>query len=112
MHFSVLTTMVREKFNAPDNFLKTKRKMQEIVWPRHVIRYLLREHFGLSHRVCAQIAGGADHSTNVHSVNVIKTEIYRQTEIGKQVDVLVASIKAITDKENNPNGFGFPTLEW
>jgi chromosomal replication initiator protein len=55
----------------PDDITGTKRD-RDIVVPRQIAMYLMREELGLSYPKIAQNVGGRDHTTAMHSCNKIE----------------------------------------
>jgi chromosomal replication initiation ATPase DnaA len=111
MNIDTLREMVRVHFDAPKNYYTVRKRTKEVVWPRHALRYLLREHFGINHTKVAKLTGATDHTTAIHSINVVKDQMHLGGTIGKGLETLLFSVKAITDAEAKPNGYGFPSLE-
>jgi chromosomal replication initiator protein len=62
---------------------KTRRK--EVVKPRQIIMYILREDFQISYPAIGKKLGGRDHTTVIHSCEKIKEEIRRGGEIEEEI---------------------------
>lgn len=62
---------------------KTRRK--EIVRPRQLIMYILREDFAVSYPSIGQKLGGRDHTTVIHSCEKIKKELETDDELVEEV---------------------------
>lgn len=62
---------------------KTRRK--EIVKPRQLIMYILREDFQVSYPAIGQKLGGRDHTTVIHSCEKIKNELKGDKELEEEV---------------------------
>ena len=62
---------------------KTRRK--EVVKPRQLIMYILREDFAVSYPAIGQKLGGRDHTTVIHSCEKIKRELERDNELEEEV---------------------------
>jgi chromosomal replication initiator protein len=62
---------------------KTRRK--EVVKPRQIIMYILREDFQISYPAIGKKLGGRDHTTVIHSCEKIKTEIKLGGEIEEEI---------------------------
>ena len=62
---------------------KTRRK--EIVKPRQLIMYILREDFQVSYPAIGQKLGGRDHTTVIHSCEKIKNELKGNTELEEEI---------------------------
>ena len=67
---------------------KTRRK--EVVKPRQVIMYLLREDFNISYPSIGQELGGRDHTTVIHSYDKIKKDLKTDSLLGQEIDQLRA----------------------
>ncbi len=62
---------------------KTRRK--EVVKPRQLIMYILREDFQVSYPAIGQKLGGRDHTTVIHSCEKIKHELEKDKELEDEV---------------------------
>lgn len=62
---------------------KTRRK--EIVRPRQIIMYILREDFQVSYPSIGKKLGGRDHTTVIHSCEKIKTELKSSPELEDEI---------------------------
>jgi chromosomal replication initiator protein len=62
---------------------KTRRK--EVVKPRQLIMYILREDFSVSYPAIGQKLGGRDHTTVIHSCEKIKGELKTNAELEEEV---------------------------
>ncbi|MDB9944438.1 chromosomal replication initiator protein DnaA [bacterium] len=62
---------------------KTRRK--EVVKPRQLIMYILREDFKVSYPGIGQKLGGRDHTTVIHSCEKIKRELQTDNELEDEV---------------------------
>jgi chromosomal replication initiator protein len=67
-------------------FEKTRRK--EVVKPRQIIMYLLREDFNISFPTIGDKLGGRDHTTVIHSCDKIKKDLkYDQVLVKELADI-------------------------
>lgn len=62
---------------------KTRRK--EVVKPRQLIMYILREDFAVSYPAIGQKMGGRDHTTVIHSCEKIKNELKSDTDLEEEI---------------------------
>lgn len=62
---------------------KTRRR--EVVRPRQVIMYLLREDFNISYPTIGTKLGGRDHTTVIHSCEKIKKEVAGDSELSNEI---------------------------
>jgi chromosomal replication initiator protein len=70
---------------------KTRRK--EIVKPRQIIMYLLREDFQVSYPAIGKKLGGRDHTTVIHSCEKIKTELKSNSELEEEISQIRLLLK-------------------
>lgn len=70
---------------------KTRRK--EVVKPRQLIMYILREDFQVSYPAIGKKLGGRDHTTVIHSCEKIKREIKEDAELEEEVSQLRSLLK-------------------
>ena len=64
--------------------LISKSRKKELVWPRQIAVYLMREEIGTSYPSIGIELGGRDHTTAMHSYNKIDQEIKNGNEKVKQ----------------------------
>lgn len=62
-------------YNIDERFIYEKTRRKEVVKPRQVLMYLLREDFNISYPLIGQKLGGRDHTTVIHSCEKVKNEI-------------------------------------
>lgn len=70
---------------------KTRRK--EVVKPRQLIMYILREDFHVSYPAIGQKLGGRDHTTVIHSCEKIKREVKESEELEEEISQIRALLK-------------------
>lgn len=70
---------------------KTRRK--EVVRPRQLIMYILREDFAVSYPTIGQKLGGRDHTTVIHSCEKIKNELKQNSALEEEITQLRALLK-------------------
>ncbi len=70
---------------------KTRRK--EIVKPRQIIMYLLREDFQVSYPAIGKKLGGRDHTTVIHSCEKIKNELKSSSELEEEISQIRMLLK-------------------
>jgi len=62
---------------------KTRRK--EVVKPRQIIMYILREDFQVSYPAIGKKLGGRDHTTVIHSCEKIKNELKNSEDLEEEI---------------------------
>ncbi|HET9641360.1 MAG TPA: chromosomal replication initiator protein DnaA [Candidatus Paceibacterota bacterium] len=76
---------VAEYYGIDEESIYEKTRRREIVRPRQVIMYLLREDFSISYPTIGSKLGGRDHTTVIHSCEKIKKEIVVDNELAKEI---------------------------
>ncbi len=71
------------KIEEESVYEKTRRK--EIIKPRQIIMYILREDFSISYPSIGEKLGGRDHTTVIHSCEKIKKEIKENSLLSKEI---------------------------
>lgn len=75
-------------YNVDESSIYEKTRRKEVVKPRQLIMYILREDFDVSYPSIGEKLGGRDHTTVIHSCEKIKNEL-------KINDALVQEVKQI-----------------
>ena len=70
---------------------KTRRK--EVVRPRQLIMYILREDFAVSYPAIGQKLGGRDHTTVIHSCEKIRGELKQSPDLEEEISQLRMLLK-------------------
>ncbi len=70
---------------------KTRRK--EVVRPRQVIMFLLREDFHISFPTIGEKLGGRDHTTVIHSCDKIKNDLLVDSTLGQEIHQIRLMLK-------------------
>ena len=76
--------------NEASIFEKTRRK--EVVRPRQVAMYILREDCGISFPLIGERLGGRDHTTVLHSYEKVKNELKNDVELGQDISQIRAML--------------------
>jgi len=75
-------------FSLKVSDLNSKRRTQNIVFPRQMAMYLCRKLTDASLPVIGKSFGGRDHSTVIHSVNLIGKKLTNNVEIKNSLDII------------------------
>lgn len=85
--------IVAEFYNIDEQLIYDKTRKKEIIKPRQIIMYLLREDHGVSYPAIGEKLGGRDHTTVMHSCEKIKNDLKIDElllqEIGQLRSILV-----------------------
>ncbi|MFA6278984.1 MAG: chromosomal replication initiator protein DnaA [Candidatus Paceibacterota bacterium] len=79
---------VAEFYGIDEESIYEKTRRREVVRPRQVIMYLLREDFSISYPTIGTKMGGRDHTTVIHSCEKIKREIVVDTDLAKEIQTI------------------------
>lgn len=80
-----IVSKVSEYYGIDEESIYEKTRRREVVRPRQVIMYILREDFNVSYPTIGSKLGGRDHTTVIHSCEKIKREVVEDTELSKEV---------------------------
>lgn len=76
---------VARYFDIDPSSIYEKTRRKEVVKPRQLIMYILREDFQVSYPAIGQKLGGRDHTTVIHSCEKIKRELKDDTTLEEEV---------------------------
>ncbi|MEK7060393.1 MAG: chromosomal replication initiator protein DnaA [Patescibacteria group bacterium] len=76
---------VAEFYGIDEESIYEKTRRREVVRPRQVIMYILREDFSISYPTIGSKLGGRDHTTVIHSCEKIKREIVVDSDLSKEI---------------------------
>lgn len=79
-------------FNVKQHELKSKNRCRIISYPRQIAMYILREKLNLSLQDIANIFGGRNHSTVLHSIKEIQNRIQTDPELKSIINTLIRNI--------------------
>jgi len=90
--------VVADYFSLTPNDLKSKKKTQNIVFPRQLAMYIGREMTDYSTTELGQEFGGRDHTTVMHSIEKISTKLLTDPSLESTIDILKQNIKEFSTK--------------
>ncbi|MEK7126439.1 MAG: chromosomal replication initiator protein DnaA [Patescibacteria group bacterium] len=76
---------VAEFYGIDEESVYEKTRRREVVRPRQIIMYILREDFNISYPTIGSKMGGRDHTTVIHSCEKIKREIGVDNILSKEI---------------------------
>lgn len=80
-------------FNIDEELIYAKTRKKEIVRPRQLIMYILREDLHMSYPTIGQKLGGRDHTTVIHSYEKIKNNIKEDLQLKEDLDHIRTLLK-------------------
>ncbi|MEX0652185.1 MAG: chromosomal replication initiator protein DnaA [Candidatus Paceibacterota bacterium] len=81
---------IADFYEINENSIYEKTRKKEIVKPRQLIMYILREDFGVSYPSIGEKLGGRDHTTVIHSCEKIKNDLKTNPTLGQEIDQIRA----------------------
>lgn len=84
---------VARYFDIDQSSIYEKTRRKEIVKPRQIIMYLLREDFQVSYPAIGKKLGGRDHTTVIHSCEKIKAELKSNSELEEEISQIRMLLK-------------------
>lgn len=80
-----VVSKVAEFYGIDEDSIYEKTRRREVVRPRQIIMYLLREDFSVSYPTIGTKLGGRDHTTVIHSCEKIKREVVDNMDLAKDI---------------------------
>ena len=77
-------------YNIEEDAMYEKTRRKEVVKPRQVAMYLLREDFNISFPSIGQKLGGRDHTTVIHSCDKVKTDLRSNASLMQEIEQIRA----------------------
>ncbi len=77
--------IVADFYNLDEENIYKKSRKKEVVKPRQVIMYILREDFALPYPTIGQKLGGRDHTTVIHSYEKIKEDLKNDHQLEQEL---------------------------
>ena len=92
MSVKEVVKIVSDFYNIDEESIYNKTRRKEIVRPRQMVMYILREDFGISFPSIGEKLGGRDHTTVIHSYEKVKAELKTDTILTQEVTELRSMI--------------------
>ncbi len=80
-----LVKVVSNYYNIDESHIYEKTRKKEVVKPRQVIMYILREDLNISYPSIGEKLGGRDHTTVIHSCDKIKEDIKTDSALNQEL---------------------------
>lgn len=85
---------VAKYYDIPEKSIIEKTRKKEVVKPRQIIMYLLREEYNVSFPLIGERMGGRDHTTVIHSCDKIKDELRSSVSLEQEIEQIRSIINA------------------
>ena len=89
---SLIISVVAEHFGVNPEDITSKGRNSEFVQPRQVVMYLCRELTDTSFTNIGKLLGKKDHTTIIHGVNKITSEMKINEELKNKIDIITKKI--------------------
>jgi chromosomal replication initiator protein len=94
INIELITKAVCAHFKIQPEQLKSKRKTADLARARQVAMFLCRKHTQSSLKSIGDEFGGRDHSTVIHSISVVESEIKFDLNLRHSIEAIEAVLKA------------------
>lgn len=84
---------IAEFYGIDEESMYAKTRRREIVKPRQIIMYILREDFHLSYPAIGSVFGGRDHTTVIHACEKVRGNMKDDDELKVQLDEIRSMLK-------------------
>lgn len=85
--------IISEFYGIEENDIFKKSRKKEVIKPRQVIMYILREDFNISFPSIGDKIGNRDHSTVIHSYEKIKNDLKNDSELAQEINQIRSMLK-------------------
>lgn len=90
--------VVSEFYDIPEKLIFERTRKTEIVRPRQVAMYLIREDFKGSYPFIGQKFGGMDHTTAIHAYEKVSSELKTNSQLEGEVKTIRDKYQMLTNK--------------
>jgi len=80
--------IVSSFYNIDAESIYKKTRKKEVVRPRQLIMYILREDYGIAYPAIGQKLGGRDHTTVIHSYEKVKKDLEKDESLLQEINRL------------------------
>ncbi|MBP6945872.1 MAG: chromosomal replication initiator protein DnaA [Parcubacteria group bacterium Greene0714_7] len=84
---------IAEFYNIDEASMYAKTRRREVVRPRQIMMYILREDFHLSYPAIGTVFGGRDHTTVIHACEKVRGGITTDTDLKTQIEEIRGMLK-------------------
>jgi chromosomal replication initiator protein len=85
LSYKEVVRIISDFYKIEEEAIYEKTRKKEIIKPRQVIMYILREDFSISYPSIGEKLGGRDHTTVIHSCEKIKREVKLDSLLLKEI---------------------------
>ena len=90
---NVVLAGVCRYYNVDIERMQSKQRDREIVWPRQVAMYLMREETDASLLQIGAVLGGRDHTTIIHGCEKVRTEMSHDNRVRQEISAVLDTLR-------------------
>lgn len=94
INYKNILKAVAEFYDIPSSELLTKCRKKEVVWPRQVVMYLMREELKSSYPFIGEKLGGRDHTTVMYAYEKLTKEVEINESTQQEINMIKERIYA------------------
>lgn len=87
-----IVKIVTDFYNIDEATIYEKTRKKDVVKPRQIIMYILREDFSIPYPTIGQKLGGRDHTTVIHSYEKIKKDLKTDSFLSQEINQIRSMI--------------------
>lgn len=80
-----IVKVISDFYSVEEGSIYEKTRRKEVIKPRQIIMYILREDFNISYPSIGEKLGGRDHTTVIHSCEKIKEDLKNDQTLGQEL---------------------------
>ncbi|HRH25476.1 MAG TPA: chromosomal replication initiator protein DnaA [Parcubacteria group bacterium] len=80
-----IVKVISDFYSVEEGSIYEKTRRKEVIKPRQIIMYILREDFNISYPSIGEKLGGRDHTTVIHSCEKIKEDLKNDQSLGQEL---------------------------
>ncbi len=84
---------IAEFYNIDEGSMYAKTRRREVVKPRQIVMYILREDFHLSYPAIGTVFGGRDQTTVIHACEKVRGELAGESDLKMQLEEIRGILK-------------------
>ncbi len=92
LSYKEVVKIISDFYKIEENSIYEKTRKKEVIKPRQIIMYILREDFNISYPSIGEKLGGRDHTTVIHSCEKIKKEVMVDNLLSKEIQEIRSMI--------------------
>jgi chromosomal replication initiator protein len=85
LSYKEVVKIIADFYKIEEETIYEKTRKKEVIKPRQIIMYILREDFSISYPSIGEKLGGRDHTTVIHSYEKIKKEVKLDMLLSKEI---------------------------